>query len=127
EERYETARQMQSALFSIRAALSGASDITERLSLQWTPIPSAVLRLVTHAPIKWRAAELTALMVTALVLLYVPRSPSLVSAPLPDAELTGATLDQLLSYPVPARLNAALVAQRDSAPPARQRAAHPRA
>jgi len=28
EERFETARQMQSALFSIRAALSGASDTT---------------------------------------------------------------------------------------------------
>src|SRR5437867_2125815 len=76
EERFETARQMQSALFSIRAALSGASDTTERLSLRWTPIPSAVLRLVTHAPIKWRAAVLTALMVTALVLLYVSRFPS---------------------------------------------------
>src|SRR5213083_2823366 len=87
EERYETARQMQSALFSIRAGLSGATDTTERLSLRWTPIPSAVLRLVTHAPIKWRAAALTALMVTALVL-----------------------------------LNAALVAQRDSALAARERA-----
>src|SRR5436189_13567 len=107
EERFETARQMQSALFSIRAALSGASDITERLSLRWTPIPSAVLRLVTHAPIKWRAAALTALMVTALVLLYVSRSPSPVAAPFPDAELTGATLDQLLSYPVPATRPAA--------------------
>ncbi len=124
EERYETARQMQSALFSIRAALSGATDTTERLSLRWTPIPSAVLRLVTHAPIKWRAAVLTALMVTALVLLYVSRSPSPVAAPFPDAELTGATLDQLLSYPVPAHLNAALVAQRDSALAARERARH---
>src|SRR5256886_2603241 len=54
EERYETARQMQSALFAIRAALSGASDTTQRLSLRWSPIPSAVLRLVTHAPLKWR-------------------------------------------------------------------------
>src|SRR5213083_1598751 len=121
EERFETARQMQSALFSIRAALSGASDTTERLSLRWTPIPSAVLRLVTHAPIKWRAAALTALMVTALVLLYVSRSPSPVAAP-PDAELTSATLDQLLTYPVPVHLNAALVAQRDSALAARERA-----
>src|SRR3989454_6248782 len=100
EERYETARQMQSALFSIRAWLSGATDTTERLSLRWTPIPSAVLRLVTHAPIKWRAAALTALMVTALVLLYVSRSPSPVAA-LPDAELTSAPPDQLLTYPVP--------------------------
>src|SRR2546422_392440 len=124
EERYETARQMQSALFSIRAALSGASDTTERLSLRWTPIPSAVLRLVTHAPIKWRAAVLTALMVMALVLLYVSRSPSPVAAPFPDAELTGATLDQLVGYPVPAHLNAALVAQRDSALAARERARH---
>src|SRR6266446_6294077 len=121
EERYETARQMQSALFSIRAALSGASDTTERLSLKWTPIPSAVLRLVTHAPIKWRAAALTTLMVTALVLLYVSRSPSPVAA-LPDTELTGATLDQLLTYPMPAHLNGALVAQRDSALAARDRA-----
>jgi len=122
EERFETARQMQSALFSIRAALSGASDTTERLNLRWTPIPSAVLRLVTHAPIKWRAAALTALMVTALVLLYVSRSPSPYAAPFPDAELTGATLDQLLTYPMPAPLNSALVAQRDSALAARERA-----
>src|SRR5256886_5764310 len=121
EERYETARQMQSALFSIRAALSGATDTTERLSLRWTPIPSAVMRLVTHAPIKWRAAALTALMVTALVLLYVSRSPSPVAA-LPDAEFAGATLDQLLTFPMPARLHAALVAQRDSALAARDRA-----
>src|SRR5439155_116102 len=96
-----------------------------RLSLRWTPIPSAVLRLVTHAPIKWRAAVLTALMVTALVLLYVSRSPSPVAAPFPDAALTGATLDQLLTYPVPAHLNAALVAQRDSALAARERAGCP--
>jgi hypothetical protein len=122
EERYETARQMQSALFSIRAALSGATDTTERLSLRWTPIPSAVLRLVTHAPIKWRAAALTTLMVTALVLLYVSRSPSPAAAPFPDADLAGAPLDQLLRYPVPVHLNAALVAQRDSALAARDRA-----
>ena len=121
EERYETARQMQSALFSIRAALSGASDTTERLSLRWTPIPSAVLRLVTHAPLKWRAAVLTALMVTALVLLYVSRSPSPVAAP-SAAEFGGVSLDQLLLYPVPANINPALAAQRDSALAARERA-----
>src|SRR5258708_15033282 len=56
EDRYETARQMQSALFSIRAALSGATDTTERLSLDWTPIPRAVLRLVTPPPPKGRGA-----------------------------------------------------------------------
>ncbi|HET7296331.1 MAG TPA: serine/threonine-protein kinase, partial [Gemmatimonadales bacterium] len=123
EERYETARQMQSALFSIRAALSGASDTTERLSLRWSPIPTAVLRLVTHAPLKWRAATLTTLMVTALVLLYVSRSPSPVAAP-SAADFGGVTLDQLLLFPVPAELNPALVAQRDSALAARERARH---
>jgi len=122
EERYETARQMQSALFAIRAALSGASDTTERLSLRWTPIPSAVLRLVTHAPLKWRAAVLTTLMVTALVLLYVSRSPSPVAAPIGDAQFAGASLDQVLGYALPATLNAALVAQRDSTLAARERA-----
>ena len=109
-------------MFAIRAALSGASDTTERLSLKWTPIPSAVLRLVTHAPLKWRAAVLTTLMVTALVLLYVSRSPSPVAAPLSDARFAGAGLDQVLTYPLPAQLNPALLAQRDSTLAARERA-----
>ncbi|HYL54234.1 MAG TPA: serine/threonine-protein kinase [Gemmatimonadales bacterium] len=122
EERYETARQMQSALFSIRAALSGAADTTERISLRWSPIPSAVLRLVTHAPLKWRATVLTTLMVTTLVLLYVSRSPSPSAAPSPEPGLANATLDQLLSYPLPMHLNPALLAQRDSALAARDRA-----
>jgi eukaryotic-like serine/threonine-protein kinase len=122
EERYETARQMQSALFSIRAALSGASDTTERLNLRWSPIPSAVLRLVTHAPLRWRAAALTTLMAAALVVLFVSRSPSPSAAPPVDAEAGGVSLDQLLEYPIPANLNAALVAQRDSALAARARA-----
>src|SRR3989454_917658 len=122
EERYETARQMQSALFSIRAALSGATDTTERLSLRWTPIPSAVLRLVTHAPIKWRAAALAAVMGAALGLLYVARSPPPLAAPVPHAPLTRAPLDQPVTVPGPAPLNSALVAQRDSALAARERA-----
>src|SRR5204862_426093 len=120
EDRYETARHMQSALSSIRAALSGASETTALLAPRWTPIPAAALRLVTHAPLKWRAAVLTALMVTALVLLYVSRSPSPVAAPL-STDAT-ATLDQLLAYPLPTGLNGALTAQRDSALAARDRA-----
>src|SRR5256884_1330087 len=104
EERYETARQMQSALFAIRAALSGATDTTERLSLRWTPIPSAVLRLVTHAPIKWRAAALTAVMGTAPGLLFVSRSPPPVAAP-PRPQLPGAPPDHPLADPMPARLH----------------------
>ena len=39
EDRYQAARQMQQALLGIRAALSGASDTTERLTARWTPIP----------------------------------------------------------------------------------------
>jgi len=120
EDRYETARHMQSALSSIRAALSGASETTALLAPRWTPIPAAALRLVTHAPLKWRAAVLTALMVTALVLLYVSRSPSPVAAPL-GTDAT-ATVDQLLAYPLPTGLNPALTAQRDSALAARDRA-----
>src|SRR5438128_2132097 len=120
EDRYENARHMQSALSSIRAALSGASEPTARLAPRWTPLPDAALRLVTHMSLKWRAAVLTALMVTALVLLYVSRSPSPVAAPL-STDAT-ATLDQLLAYPLPTGLNGALTAQRDSALAARDRA-----
>jgi len=120
EDRYENARHMQSALASIRAALSGASEPTARLAPRWTPLPDAALRLVTHMSLKWRAAVLTALMVTALVLLYVSRSPSPVAAPL-STDAT-ATLDQLLAYPLPTGLNGALTAQRDSALAARDRA-----
>jgi serine/threonine protein kinase len=122
EERYETARQMQSALFSIRAALSGASEITARLGPRWTPVPSVLLRLVTHAPIRWRAAVLTALMVTVLILVYVSRSPSPSAAPPPAADASTVTLDQLVTFPLPPGLNPALTAQRDSALAARERA-----
>src|SRR5256714_8774795 len=105
---------MQSALFAIRAALSGASDTTERLSLKWTPIPSAVLRLVTHAPLKWRAAGLATLMVAALVLVFVSRSPSPLAAPPSHAPFPGAGLGHVPTYPPPPQLKPALLAQRDS-------------
>jgi serine/threonine protein kinase len=124
EDRYDSARQMQAALFSIRAALSGASDITERFEPPWTPVTRALLRLISYAPLKWRAAALTALMVTALVLLYVSRSPSPFAAPTPDGTVSAVTLDQLVTYPLPSGLNAALAAERDSALAARERARH---
>ncbi|GEM_PF-1042740 len=142
EERYETARQMQAALFAIRAALSGAEAPTERLSLRWTPLPRAALRLVAHAPLQWRAAALTALLAAALVLLYVSRAPAPAAAPEAPAAsggpggpggpegpggpaadpLAAASLDRLLGYPLPADLNPALGAERDSALAARTRA-----
>src|SRR3989449_7099895 len=117
EERYETARQMQSALFSIRAALSGASETTARLGPRWTPFPAVALRLITHAPIKWRAAVLTALMVTALVLLYVSRPFSPSAAP-SSGDVSGATLDWLVTHPPPSGPHPAPPAPPPPAPPA---------
>ena len=118
EDRYETARQMQSALFGIRAALSGASDTTARLSLRWTPIPASGWgwRLVTYAPVRWRVAAVSAVALAAAALFSVSRSPSPspAAAPLP--------LDQLIASPLPGGLNPALVAERDSALAARHRA-----
>src|SRR5260370_14733302 len=106
---------MQGALFSIRAALAGASEVKERVAPPWTPVTRALLRLISYAPLRWRAAALTTLMVTALVLLYVSRSPSPFAAPTPDGTAAAVTLDQLVTYPLPAGLTAALAAQRDSA------------
>src|SRR3989442_1309460 len=68
EERYETARQMQSALFSIRAALSGAGQTTERLGPRWTPLPAPVLRLISHAPMRWRVVVLASLALVVALL-----------------------------------------------------------
>src|SRR2546425_946906 len=123
EDRYETARQLQAAVTSIRAALSGASEPTTRMALHWTPIPAAALRLVTHAPLKWRALVLSALALVAAVLFWTspPSSPGTAPAP-PDGGLTSATVEQLIAYPLPAGLNSALTAQRDSALAARERA-----
>src|SRR5439155_19450335 len=73
EERYETARHMQSALFSIRAALSGASETTARLGPRWTPFPAVARRLITPAPPTCPAAVLTAPMPTAPGRRYAPR------------------------------------------------------
>ncbi len=58
-------------------------------------------------------------MGTALVLFYVSRSPSPAAAP---AEAESATLDQLVTYPLPTPLNPALASRRDSALAARERA-----
>src|SRR5256886_16569854 len=98
---------MQSALFSIRVALSGASDTTERLSLRWTPIPSAVLRLVTHAPIKWRGAAAAALVGAAAVLPYVSRPPPPPPAP-PRPPLPSAPPGPPPAEPAPCQLPPAL-------------------
>ncbi len=135
EDRYQAARQMQQALLGIRAALSGASDTTERLTARWTPLPIPVLRLITHTSLKWRVVVLSALAVVALALLYSPRGPvepALVPPPgtasspggtlANPADVAGATLDQLLAGPLPPGVNVAVAALRDSARAARARA-----
>src|SRR3989454_571004 len=58
----------------------------------------------------------------ALVLLYVSRPFSPSAAPSSGGDVSGATLDWLVTYPLPSGLNPALAAQRDSALAARQRA-----
>jgi predicted Ser/Thr protein kinase len=117
EDRYQSAQQMQSALLGIRAALSGPSLTTQRLGPGWSPIPAPVLRLVSHAPLRWRVAVLTALVVV-VGLLVLSRNPA------PTARLTPAavTLDGLLAEPLPGALGRALLAQRNSARAARARA-----
>lgn len=134
EDRYESARQMQQALLGIRAALSGASQTTEQLSPRWTAIPAPVLRLVTHAPMKWRVAVLTALAAVAGALWYssrtsAPPAPTGLAAPAtaiagpqPSPVPAGASVEQLIAAPLPAGLNPALVALRDSALAAREHA-----
>jgi predicted Ser/Thr protein kinase len=115
EDRYETAGQMQTTLLGIRAALSGATDTTtQRLNLRWTPLPAPVLKLVTHAPLKWRLAVLSTLAVVVALLVFSPSPPPREEArPRP---VTGPVAAQIPAVP------AALGARRDSALAARDRA-----
>ena len=134
EDRYQSARQMQHTLLGIRAALSGASDTTQRLSPRWTPIPLPLLRLITHTPLRWRVVVLSALATVVLALSYVSRGavqpallPPQAGGPFPGVTSDHPTdaptaLDQLLATRLPPRVNLALVALRDSALAVRERA-----
>jgi eukaryotic-like serine/threonine-protein kinase len=131
EDRYQSARQMQQALLGIRAALSGASEPTERLPARWTALPTPVLRLLTYTPLRWRVVTLSALLGVALVLLYASRlggpaqrpAPGPAAAPASPAMAEAAVpLDRLLQTPLPPGLNLAVLALRDSALKARERA-----
>jgi eukaryotic-like serine/threonine-protein kinase len=116
EDRYETAGQMQSTLLGIRAALSGATDTTtQRLGLRWTPLPGPVLKLVTHAPLKWRLAVLTTLAVVVALLVLSPNQPPEEPAP-SSRPLAGPVATEIPTVSV------ALGARRDSALGARDRA-----
>jgi serine/threonine-protein kinase len=116
EDRYETAEQMQGTLLGIRAALSGATDgTTQRLGIRWTPLPAPILKLVTHAPLKWRLATLGTLAVVVIVLLNAPNPPG----EEPGTSRPSATGPVAAEVPA---VSAALGTRRDSALAARDRA-----
>jgi eukaryotic-like serine/threonine-protein kinase len=85
DERYESAAQMESTLHGIRAALSGATDGTTQRLGRWTRIPEPLLKLVMHAPMKWRITVLSALAVTAALLLFAPSRPPAIEPPPPNS------------------------------------------
>src|SRR3989454_342477 len=104
---------------AIGAALSGAGQTTERLGPRWTPLPAPVLRLISHAPMRWRVVVLASLaLVVALLVSRSSGPPSLVAPLAPPA----ATLEQLIAEPLPGGLSLALLQSRDSALAARIRA-----
>src|SRR5256885_1027221 len=119
EDRYDSAQQMQSALVAIRAALSGAGQTTERLGPRWTPLPAPVLRLISHAPMRWRVVVLATLALVVALLVSRSSGPPAPAAPLAPPT---ATLDQLIAEPLPGGLSPALLQPRDSALAARGRA-----
>ncbi len=114
EDRYDSARQLQQALIGIRAALSGAGDsTTQRLGAGWSRIPVPLLRMLQHAPMKWRVAVLGLLGLTVVAVAYLAET-----TPPPAPVVPVASAD---TGP-PARLNPAIRVLRDSAAAARARA-----
>jgi serine/threonine-protein kinase len=120
EDRYESARQMQQTLEGIRAALSGAGNTTtQRLSARWTTLPAPILRLVSHTPMKWRAAVLSALVLVVGLLAY-PSRPADDASAVPAGAETATAAPPAVS--LPPGINPAVAALRDSALAARARA-----
>ncbi|HXM38519.1 MAG TPA: protein kinase [Gemmatimonadales bacterium] len=125
-ERYESASQMQGTLQGIRSALSNADDDATQPLGRWTPLPGPILKLVTHAPMKWRLAVLGALAAVVALLLYAPSHPDADSAgavrmaPLPSTAPTGLVAPP--AAPDVAPISLAVSARRDSALAARERA-----
>ena len=110
EDRYENGHHMQQTLIAIRAALSGATDGTTQRLGRWTPIPAPLLKLVTHTPMRWRVAVLSALALVVAALVLVPPPPEPVAAVPTLAGPPGVPTVQM-----PVTLNPALGALRDSA------------
>jgi serine/threonine-protein kinase len=118
QDRYESAHAMQQGLVGIRAALSGATDhTTQQLSPRWTPFPTAVLKLVTHASIRSRVIVLGLLAVVVALLAYGSRNSPTAEAPAAAAPTTVGAPE-----PPPTILNPAVASLRDSALAARSRA-----
>ena len=99
EDRYQSARQMQQVLLGIRAALSGATDATQRLNPRWTPIPAPVMRLVT---LRWRVMGLSVLGALGLLVLYVSRGRVQPAQPPPAVMATPPEVPPIVVTP-PAR------------------------
>ncbi|HTI04825.1 MAG TPA: serine/threonine-protein kinase [Gemmatimonadales bacterium] len=132
-ERYESAGQMMSTLQQIRSALSGADDEATQPLGRWTPLPRPMLKLITHAPMKWRLAVLGALAAVVILLVYAPSQPANDQAnavPLnpppvaPTANATQLAPPATLATPAPngAPVSLAVSMRRDSALAARDRA-----
>ena len=122
-ERYESANQMMASLQGIRSALSGADDEATQPLGRWTPLPRPVLKLITHAPMKWRVAVLGALAVVVGLLLVSPGQPA---APRPGVfNPPEAAPPSALAAPIPIPtaepVSLAVSSRRDSALAARDR------
>ena len=126
-ERYESAGQMLATIQGIRSALSGADDAATQPLGRWTPLPRPVLKLITHAPMKWRLGVLAALAAVVILLLYAPAPPAPEDVAIaPPATAAPAPATGLVAPP-PAPPNAAPVSlavstRRDSALAAHERA-----
>ena len=125
-ERYESAGQMGNALQGIRSALSGADDEATQPLGRWTPLPGPMLKLVTHAPMKWRLAVLGALAAVVLVLVFAPGQPAPDLTEGARAATPAAVPGPVFSAPAPPPdlppVSLAVSSRRDSALAARDRA-----
>ncbi len=122
DERYESAAQMRSTLLGIRAALSGATDGTTQRLGRWTRIPEPLLKLVTHAPMRWRVAALGGLAVTALLLLFASGGQPAAPPPVPAAAPRQPDPAGALRQVPPPGISPAVGQRRDSALAWRDRA-----
>ncbi|HEY6092791.1 MAG TPA: serine/threonine-protein kinase [Gemmatimonadales bacterium] len=124
-ERYESAGQMMSTLQQIRSALSGADDEATQPLGRWTPLPRPMLKLITHAPMKWRLAVLGALAAVVILLIYAPsQAVPFNPAPAVPPVTNTATQPSRPAAPAPnaAPVSLAVSMRRDSALAARDRA-----